>query len=53
MEARIVLAMLLQRYSPVLVDGFRVEPRPLITLRPLHGMQMHMEKALIPVTPKG
>ena len=53
MEARIVLAMLLQRYSPVLVDGFRVEPRPLITLRPRHGMQMHIEKALIPVTPKG
>lgn len=48
MEARIVLAMLLQRYTPLLVDGFSVVPRPLITLRPGHGMQMRIEETRVP-----
>ncbi len=52
-EVRIVLAMLLQRYSPVLVDGFPVVPRPLITLRPKGGMRMRIEEAVLPATIKG
>jgi hypothetical protein len=50
MEARIALAMLLQRYTPLLEDGFTVVPRPLITLRPRHGMKMHIEKTQVPAT---
>jgi cytochrome P450 len=50
MEARIVLAMLLQRFTPLLVDGFSVVPRPLVTLRPRHGMQMRIEETRVPVT---
>jgi cytochrome P450 len=48
MEARIVLTMLLQSYTPVLADGFAVVPRPLITLRPGHGMPMRMEETRVP-----
>ncbi len=49
MEARIVLAMLLQRYTPLLVDRFPVVPHPLITLRPRHGMQMRIEETRVPI----
>lgn len=52
-EARIVLAMLLQRYSPVLVDDFPVVPRPLITLRPKGGMRMRIEETVLPAAIKG
>jgi cytochrome P450 len=42
MEAEIVLANVLQRHSPALVPGQRVEPEPMVTLRPRHGIRMHM-----------
>jgi cytochrome P450 len=50
MEARIALAMLLQRFTPLLVDGFTVVPRPLITLRPRHGMKMRLEETRVAAT---
>jgi len=49
MEARIVLAILLQRYTPVLADASPVLARPLITLRPKGGMPMYTEETRIPV----
>jgi cytochrome P450 len=52
-EVRIVLAMLMQRYAPVPVDGFPVVPRPLITLRPKDGMRMRIEEAILPAAIKG
>jgi cytochrome P450 len=42
MEAEIVLANLLQRFSPALVPGHPVEPDPMVTLRPRHGIRMHL-----------
>jgi cytochrome P450 len=38
-EARLLLATILQRYLPFTAPGFRVEPAPLITLRPKKGLQ--------------
>jgi len=40
MEARLLLATIIQRYSPMLVPGHRVEPRPMVTLHAKFGMQM-------------
>lgn len=51
MEARLLLATILQRYSPLLVPGHPVEPKPMITVRPKFGMQMILEstKQAMPV----
>jgi cytochrome P450 len=38
-EARLLLATILQQYLPFTAPGFRVEPDPLITLRPKNGLQ--------------
>ncbi|GIV95852.1 MAG: cytochrome P450 [Herpetosiphonaceae bacterium] len=40
MEAQLILATLAQRYQLELVPGHRVEPEPLITLRPRYGLRM-------------
>lgn len=40
LEARLLLATILQRYTPELVPGWPVIPRPRITLRPKYGIQM-------------
>jgi cytochrome P450 len=40
MEARLLLATILQRYAPQLVPGFRVVLQPRVTLRPKYGMHM-------------
>jgi cytochrome P450 len=53
MEARIVLAILLQHYTPVLADASPVVPRPLITLRSKDGMRMRIEEAILPTAIKG
>jgi cytochrome P450 len=45
-ETQLVLATLAQRYRLHLVPGHRVEPWPLITLRPRFGMQMIIERRL-------
>ncbi|HSM56533.1 MAG TPA: cytochrome P450 [Candidatus Sulfomarinibacteraceae bacterium] len=42
-EAALVLAMIAQRYRLQLVPGHPVEPEPLITLRPRHGLSMIVE----------
>jgi cytochrome P450 len=43
MEGVLILATLAQKWKLRLVPGHRVEPQPLITLRPKHGMQMEVE----------
>lgn len=44
LEAHIVVATLAQRFRLRLVPGHRVEPWPLITLRPRYGMPMFIER---------
>jgi cytochrome P450 len=44
MEAQLIVATLAQRYRLHLVPGHPVEPWPLITLRPRHGMRMIVER---------
>jgi cytochrome P450 len=43
-EAQLVLATLAQRYRLRLVPGHKVDPWPLITLRPRFGMPMFIER---------
>ena len=43
MEGVLLLATLGQRWKMKLVPGHRVEPEPLITLRPKYGMRMRLE----------
>jgi cytochrome P450 len=43
MEGALVLATLAQKWKMALVAGQKVEPEPLITLRPKYGMQMQIE----------
>ena len=43
MEAHLAVATLAQRYRLRLAPGHTVEPWPLITLRPRHGMPMIIE----------
>ncbi len=52
MEARLLLATIIQRYSPRLVPGHPVEPRPMVTVRPKFGMHMILEptKGAVPVS---
>lgn len=40
METRLLLATILQRYTPRLVPGFQVALQPRVTLRPRYGMRM-------------
>ena len=44
LEGVLVLATLAQRWKLRLVAGHKVEPEPLITLRPKHGMRMNLER---------
>ena len=50
-EAQLSVATLAQRYRLRLVPGHRVEPWPLITLRPRHGMPMIIERRTLGVLP--
>jgi len=43
LEARLVLATILQRFRPALAPGFRVVPRALIILQPANGVRMILE----------
>jgi cytochrome P450 len=43
MEGVLILATLAQKWKLKLVPGHRVEPQPLITLRPKYGMVMQVE----------
>ena len=40
LEAKLLLATILQHYTPRLVPGYRLQLNPLITLRPKNGMPM-------------
>ena len=40
LEAKLILATVLQKYAPRTMPGSRVELNPLITLRPKHGIPM-------------
>jgi cytochrome P450 len=42
MEATLILAMIVQRYELELVAGQVVEPQPVVTLRPRHGIRMRI-----------
>ncbi len=44
MEGILILATFAQRWRLRLVPGHRVQPQPLITLRPKYGMQMTIEE---------
>ena len=48
MESQLILATLAQGYRLTLVAGHRVEPWPLITLRPRFGMPMIIERRTAP-----
>ena len=48
-EAHLSVATLAQRYRLQLVPGHRVEPWPLITLRPRYGMPMVVDRRTAPV----
>ena len=43
-EAKLVLATILQRFRPALAPGHAVEPEPLITLRPRYGVPMTLDR---------
>jgi cytochrome P450 len=45
LETRLLLATILQHYTPRLVPGFPVVPQPGITIRPKFGMRMILEAA--------
>jgi hypothetical protein len=49
LEAKLLLATILQQYTPHLVPRYQLELNPLITLRPKHGMPM----ILIPTASAG
>jgi cytochrome P450 len=42
MEAQVILAAILARFRLTLCPGHPVVPQPLITLRPKHGIRMHL-----------
>jgi cytochrome P450 len=43
LEAQLIVTTIVQRYRLVLVPGHPVDPLPLITLKPRHGMRMTIE----------
>lgn len=47
METKLLLATILQRYSPRLKPGFALELQPRVTIRPKHGMPMILNAAPI------
>lgn len=49
LEAKLLLATILQQYTPHIEPGYQLELNPLITLRPKHGMPM----ILIPTASEG
>lgn len=46
MEARIILATIMQKFTPVLAPGARIVPQPLITLRPRYGLPMILQESM-------
>lgn len=52
-EARLVLATILQRFSPELAPGWRVEPLPRVTLRVKNGLPMTLHPTKTPIAVAG
>ena len=50
METRLLLATILQRYTPELVPGFPVVPLPRVTIRPKYGLKVRLEPTPVPVS---
>ncbi|HEV8191385.1 MAG TPA: cytochrome P450 [Ktedonobacterales bacterium] len=50
MEARLVLATILQHYTPRMVPGWPVEAFPRVTLRMKHGIGVKLEPASVPAS---
>ena len=48
LEAKLLLATILQRYTPNLVPNFPVVLQPRVTLRPRYGMRMTLEPTKVP-----
>lgn len=46
LEARLLLAAILQRFTPHLAPGARVVAQPLVTLRPLYGLPVVLERSI-------
>ncbi|MEE9239496.1 MAG: cytochrome P450, partial [Thermodesulfobacteriota bacterium] len=44
MEAVLIIAVIASKWSLKLFPGFKVEAKPLITLRPKNGMKMVLER---------
>jgi cytochrome P450 len=44
MEAQMLLARIVQRYRLELIPGHPVEPEPVVTLRPRHGIRMRVRR---------
>jgi cytochrome P450 len=53
MEAALVLATVAQRFRLRLVEGHKIEPWPVFTLRPRHGVRMVIEKRETLATGRG
>jgi len=49
MEARLVLATILQRFAPRVAPGWPVEPLPRVTLRLKHGLRVVLDPADAPM----
>ena len=47
MEAVLLIATIASKWKLKLVPGFKVEPLPLITLRPKYGLKMVLERKKI------
>jgi cytochrome P450 len=50
METKLLLATILQRYSPRLKPGFALELQPRVTIRPKHGMPVILDTTPVPVS---
>ncbi len=48
LETKLLLATILQRYTPNLVPGFPVVIQPRVTIRPQYGMRMTLEPTTAP-----
>jgi cytochrome P450 len=48
LETKLLLATILQRYTPNLVPGFPVVIEPRVTIRPRYGMRMILEPTQVP-----
>lgn len=53
METHLLLATILQQYTPELVPGFPVVPLPRVTIRPRYGLKVKLEPTVKPAVAIG